>query len=278
MGARARTILGLLTAIAVGMLAQAQFGRATFDLTDEQKMRLAFVADHIDPAGMSVTLPDGRSAPEVVLTGVNLRTVNGRGHTNIVTEADRNGLGNIFAGYGEPIEDERQANGFPGVSRVGIHGIGLGRGNDWTSYAWLDVGKLSNCWGSYCAIASLGHTAYEYGTAWGGVDHIVGTPNPDPNDGTAGFYGSCFGGRGCRAPGYAASGHGGIDGIARGQYASFHGGDEPQVDSLAGSTFGGYRLHVKASAVAANLEGGANRNVGNDDPMSGIGVFSNATD
>ena len=95
------------------------------------------VADHVaalqkDMAVLRDTLGYIRSAtndqgyPEVVITGANLRIVNGLGATDCTDAQDNpipdcpNGLGNLIVGYNEP-------RGFEDV-RTGSHNVVVGQG------------------------------------------------------------------------------------------------------------------------------------------------------
>src|SRR5262245_53382740 len=79
-------------------------------------------------------------ANEVVITGANLRIVNGLGSTETT-----NGLGNLIVGYNEstPIRPD---------SRSGSHNVVVGEGNNFSSFGGLVVGLGNEISGTFASV------------------------------------------------------------------------------------------------------------------------------
>lgn len=238
--------LGLLVAVAIGMLAQAQLAR-TVTFTPAEEATLQLLAQRCS----------GSTATEIWCDGVNLRITNGKGHTNIDQSSDANGLGNIMAGYTEDLASERVALGLPAVQRLGIHGFITGRGNDWgpKAYAFVNTGKLSDVRGPYGGvITGLQNKAYDYALCAGGANNTCGAPDPDPEDQNGAFYTSVFGGRGNTALGYASAILGGDGNTATGGFSAVGAGATNLASASYSYVSGG--SNNTASGVAAVVEGG----------------------
>jgi hypothetical protein len=88
------------------------------------------------------------AANEVVITGANLRIVNGLGTTDTA-----NGLGNLIVGYNE----SRPPNEGPDV-RAGSHDVVVGRRLNFSSFGGLVVGFLNEISGRFASVSG-GSTA-----------------------------------------------------------------------------------------------------------------------
>ena len=100
-----------------------------------------------------MTTPDG--LPEVVITGANLRIVNGLGSTDCRDEASGtpipdcpNGLGNLIVGYNEM----RLPEVGPPDRRTGSHNIIVGKEQNFSSFGGLVVGFRNEISGDFAAI------------------------------------------------------------------------------------------------------------------------------
>jgi len=79
------------------------------------------------------------AANEVVITGANLRIVNGLGNTRTT-----NGLGNLIVGYNEP-------RGTPNVE-TGSHNIVVGFQHNFTSFGGLVAGAANDISGDFASV------------------------------------------------------------------------------------------------------------------------------
>src|SRR6266446_5668197 len=88
------------------------------------------------------------AANEVVITGANLRIVNGLGATNTT-----NGVGNLIVGYNE----SRQGSSFcPPLctdTRTGSHNIVVGREHNFSSFGGLVVGTGNEISGEFASVS-----------------------------------------------------------------------------------------------------------------------------
>src|SRR5215510_933842 len=89
-------------------------------------------------------------ANEVVITGANLRIVNGLGATDT-----RNGLGNLIVGYSESRQE------FPGCTpmdpfcadtRTGSHNVVVGRFDNFSSFGGLLAGEFNEISGEFASV------------------------------------------------------------------------------------------------------------------------------
>src|SRR5262245_61142424 len=85
---------------------------------------------------------------EVVITGANLRIVNGLGETDTT-----NGLGNLIVGY-----NESRRVFFPDMSdnRTGSHNVVVGRGLNFSSFGGLVIGQFSEISGVFASVCGGG--------------------------------------------------------------------------------------------------------------------------
>jgi hypothetical protein len=151
---------------------------------------------------MSVTTAEG--LPEVVISGANLRIVNGLGSTDCRDEQENpipdcpNGLGNLIVGYNE------LRVGFPPSPnvRTGSHNVVVGQFHNFSSVGGLVAGRFNAISGEFASVS---------------------------------------GGSSNRASGFAAAVSGGIGNTASGFAASVSGGREREAsgenDWVAGPLF-----------------------------------------
>jgi hypothetical protein len=187
----------------------------------------------------SATGEGGR--PEVVITGANLRIVNGLRGT-----ATANGLGNLLVGYNEPRDDGDN-------ERTGSHNVVVGLGLNFSSFGGLVVGRQNTIRGAFASVS-------------GGFDNTA-------NGASASVHGGLFN----RASGPSASVSGGFDNMASGNAAAISGGDGNTASGNAAAVSGGHGNTASGNAAAisggeanaargfsAAVSGGRNRRVERD--------------
>ena len=187
----------------------------------------------------SVTGEGGR--PEVVITGANLRIVNGLRGT-----ATANGVGNLLVGYNEPRD-----NG--GNARTGSHNVVVGQGHNFSSFGGLVAGRQNEIHGAFASVS-------------GGFDNTA-------SGASAAVSGGIFN----RASGPSASVSGGFDNTAQGNAAAVSGGDGNTARGDAAAVSGGHGNTARGYAAAisggeantargfsAAVSGGRNRTVEGD--------------
>jgi len=97
---------------------------------------------------------------EVVITGANLRLLNGLGSTDTT-----NGLGNLIVGYNEPREGEENI-------RTGSHNVVVGKQHQFSSVGGLVVGLQNEIRGAFASVSGGVHNtaAGEHASIGGGRD------------------------------------------------------------------------------------------------------------
>ena len=90
------------------------------------------------------------AANEVVISGANLRIINGLGATETT-----NGLGNLIVGYNEPrpLSDLPPDIGGPPEVRTGSHNIAVGRGLNFSSFGGIVVGSDNQISGEFSLVS-----------------------------------------------------------------------------------------------------------------------------
>ena len=88
------------------------------------------------------TLAFDATANEVVISGANLRIVNGLGATGTT-----NGLGNLIVGYNEP-----RGGGFPDT-RTGSHNVVVGMQHNFSRFGGIVVGYYNEISGSWASVS-----------------------------------------------------------------------------------------------------------------------------
>jgi hypothetical protein len=172
--------------------------------------------------------------PEVVITGANLRLVNGRRAT-----ATTNGLGNLLVGYNEPREEENV--------RTGSHNVVVGQGHNFSSFGGLVVGRQNEIRGAFAAVSG----GFD-NTASGSAASVSGG---DGNT-TSGSAAAVSGGHGNTASGHTAAISRGEANTANGILSSISGGAEHTASGELSSVHGGRRN--TAGCFCAAVSGGRN--------------------
>jgi hypothetical protein len=207
-------------------------------------------------------------ANEVVITGANLRIINGLGRTDTT-----NGLGNLIVGYNEPRTDPY----FPDV-RTGSHNMIVGRQNNFSRFGGIVVGYLNEISGPWASVSGgAGNTASgELASVSGGYNNTASGYGSSVSGGdfniASGYGSSVSGGENNHARGDWASVSGGGQNIASGNHASVSGGDSNTASGIRASVSGGeYNI---ASSYASSVSGGANRTAPAQDNWAAGALFS----
>jgi hypothetical protein len=163
---------------------------------------------------------DEEGRPEVVITGANLRIVNGLGTTDTT-----NKLGNLIVGYNEP----RNQPDSPDV-RTGSHNVVVGRRHNFTSFGGLVVGDFNEISGAFSSVS--GGEVNTASNSWSSV--CGGSGNT-----AAGEHSSVCGGEVNTADGLVSSISGGSRNTAHGVASSVSGGEMGTADGFFSAVCGG---------------------------------------
>jgi hypothetical protein len=192
--------------------------------------------------------------PELVITGANLRIVNGTGGTETT-----NGTGNLIVGYNEPREFEED-------SRTGSHNIVVGEWQNFSSFGGLVVGVMSEISAEWASVTGgIGNTASGFGASIsGGVRNVA-----------SGGASSISGGLTNTAVGGTSSIGGGTENVttngAVGAWVA--GGFRNTASNVAASASGG--SDNEASGVFSTVSGGRNRTAAEEFSWVAGGLFQN---
>ncbi len=109
--------------------------------------------------------PLSRAGNDLVLSGVNLRIVNGMGQT-----ATTNGLGNLLLGY-----NESRGTFVPADDRTGSHNLVVGRMNNYLSYGGLVAGHFNEIAGPFATVTggTVNTASGEAASVSGGSGRLV---------------------------------------------------------------------------------------------------------
>jgi hypothetical protein len=219
------------------------------------------------------------AANEVVITGANLRVVNGLGSTNCLDAQGLpipncpNGLGNLIVGYNE----SRQELVAPGVGpvlceperpfcqdrRTGSHNVVVGRGNNFSQFGGLVVGDVNEISGEFASVS-------------GGTNHTASGSHSSISGGNQGIASggasSISGGLLNSASGLQSSISGGVLNRASGSRSSVSGGQNNTASGLASSVSGGE--NNTASGDFASVSGGSNRSAPDMDNWAAGHLFA----
>jgi hypothetical protein len=144
---------------------------------------------------------------EVIISGANLRIVNGLGET-----LTKNGLGNLIVGYNE------SRTPFGGTDeRTGSHNVVVGSLHNFIGSGGLVVGRTNDISGDFASVS-------------GGLVNIA-----------SGFASSVSGGSGNDASNNSSSVSGGLQNTATGDFASVSGGDLNTASGRVSSVSGGFQ-------------------------------------
>jgi len=169
---------------------------------------------------------------EIVITGVNLRIVNG-----LETTETTNGLGNLIVGYNELRQEDPNCppGDFPGFpctdTRTGSHNVVVGSEHNFSRFGGLVVGFRNEISGPFASVS-------------GGSENIASGP-----------MASVSGGEDNTASGPRASVSGGEDNVASNEETSVSGGVFNTASGPHSSVSGGE--HNTASGSASSVSGGS---------------------
>jgi hypothetical protein len=186
---------------------------------------------------MHVTSVTGEGGqPEVVITGANLRIVNGLRAT-----ATANGLGNLIVGYNEPRDDGDN-------ERTGSHNLVVGLGHNFSRFGGLVVGRQNAISGAFASVSGgFDNTAYgDSASVSGGIFNRASGPSA-----------SVCGGFDNMASGNAAVVSGGDGNTASGNTAAVSGGHGNTASGRTAAISGGQANTAKGFSAA--ISGGRNR-------------------
>jgi hypothetical protein len=173
---------------------------------------------------------------ELVITGANLRIVNGLGRTDCGPVGEEpipdcpNGLGNLIVGYNEPREGENV--------RTGSHNVVVGTQHNFLSSGGIVVGLENTISGTFASVS-------------GGA-----------RNNATGFAASVSGGDFNTASGFFASVSGGVDNTASGPAASVSGGEFNTASGDSASVSGGINntasgfFNPEGRGAGASVSGG----------------------
>jgi hypothetical protein len=209
------------------------------------------------------------AANEVVISGANLRIVNGLGSTETT-----NGLGNLIVGYNEPRPPDVRPTIHPGS-----HNIVVGSNHNFSSFGGLVAGILNEISGQYASVSGgvrntasgfiatvsggVGNTASgQYALVSGGFGNtasafITTVSGGGPGNTASGDRSSVYGGQGNMASGDAATVSGGLNNTASGAFSSVSGGNGNIASGNESSVSGGNGN--LASDGGSSVSGGHNR-------------------
>jgi hypothetical protein len=190
------------------------------------------------------------SANEVIITGANLRIVNGLGSTSCTDNQNNpipncpNGLGNLIVGYHEERAPESDTN-----NRTGSHNVVVGGQHNFSSFGGLVVGRFNEISGEFASVS--GGTV---NTASGDFSSVSGGTG---NTASGNFFSSVSGGLRNTASGTGASVSGGLSNMASGTRSSISGGNGNTASGFLSSVTGGE--NNIASGESSSVSGGLNR-------------------
>ncbi len=175
------------------------------------------------------------AANEVVISGANLRIVNGLGTTNTT-----NGLGNLIVGYNED-------RGGGTDTRIGSHNMVVGREHNFSSFGGLVVGLRNEISGEFASVSGgAGNTAS------GGAASVSGGNSNTASGGNSSVSGGTINtASGLRAVWVG----GGIGNTASGNVSSLCGGNSNTATGFSSSVCGGNAN--TASGAASSVTGGS---------------------
>jgi hypothetical protein len=200
---------------------------------------------------------------EVVITGANLRIVNGLGATDTT-----NGLGNLIVGYNELRLEQLQICTPPTLpfckdTRTGSHNVVVGRQNNFSSFGGLVVGDLNEIRGEFASVSGgfLNIASGDLSSVSGGQENTASGSLSSVSAGiqntASGILSSVSGGQENTASGGGSSVSGGFVNTASGGNSSVSGGAF-NTASLALSSVSGGRSNT-ASGFFSSVSGGLNR-------------------
>jgi hypothetical protein len=191
-------------------------------------------------------------ANEVVITGANLRIVNGLGATNTT-----NGLGNLIVGYNESRATSDDCQGLPPQPlcvdrRTGSHNVVGGQLSNFSSFGGLVVGRFNEISEQFASVSggfqntASGVAASVSGGQSNFAVELGASVSGGARNVASGRTASILGGTANRAIELSASISGGINNTASGQNASVSGGQGNTASGVAASVSGGHNRTAAA--------------------------------
>jgi len=177
-----------------------------------------------------VALTFDAGANELVITGANLRIVNGLGTTDCTDERSvpipdcySHGLGNLIVGYNEPRYEG-------GDNRTGSHNVVVGRAHNFSSFGGMVVGIFNEISGKFAAVSRGNvNTASGFNSAvHGGLGNTA-----------SGFQAAVSGGQANTASGLRSVVSGGVGNNAAGNHGAVVSGGHRNTASGDFSTVSG---------------------------------------
>lgn len=200
---------------------------------------------------------------EMVLSGANLRVVNGLGRTGCRDEQGNpiancpNGLGNLIVGYNEPREEEFGPN-----VRTGSHNVVVGTRHNFSRVGGLVIGSLSEISGDFAVVSGgLNNTASgEFAVVSGGSENTASAEHAVVSGGVGNrasrHAATVSGGLGNQASGEFSTVSGGHNNLASGEFSMVSGGENNLATGYAATVNGGE--NNLASGIESSVSGGKN--------------------
>jgi hypothetical protein len=206
--------------------------------------KLQHVTSEIGPEGF----------PELVITGANLRIVNGLDRTDLP-----NGTGNLIVGYNEA--RAAQAVSLVGPDdRTGSHNLVVGSGLNFESVGGLVVGRNNTIGFFSVGLGNFNTAEAPFSAVTGGQLNLASGP-----------FSVVSGGESNEASGFGASVSGGNTNKADGSYAVVSGGGSNTASGTVSVVSGGRQN--TAGAVASSVSGGSERRAEGDADWVAGGLF-----
>jgi hypothetical protein len=172
---------------------------------------------------------------EVVITGANLRIVNGLGATDTT-----NGLGNLIVGYNEPRDPL-----FGETIRTGSHNVVVGQEHNFSRFASLVVGlrnDISGAWSSAIG-GQFNIASTDMAVVSGGINNTASgaaaTVSGGESNTASGFFAVVSGGLNNTASSTSATVSGGTGNTAKSNFAVVSGGTNNTASGIGATISGG---------------------------------------
>jgi hypothetical protein len=185
---------------------------------------------------------------ELIITGANLRIVNGMGETETT-----NGLGNLIVGYNELRQEDPDCPRILGAqrpctdTRTGSHNVAVGKENNFSRFGGIIVGLMNETSGDFASVS--GGQANAASGTWSAISG--GTNNTTP-----GFASAVSAGLRNTASGDRSVVSGGGDNITSGPNSSVSGGRDNTASGVISVVSGGE--NNTASGIGSVVSGGQN--------------------
>lgn len=221
-------------------------GEAQIELSAKRKRSLVERVEALEYKLVHVT----GGANEVVISGANLRIVNGLGDTETT-----NGLGNLIVGYNEERfncptwRPPEECTNF----RTGSHNLIVGKEHNFSSFGGAAVGLHHEISGIFASVTGgVNNVASgQWSAVSGGVNNVA-----------SGQYAAVSAGVGNYATGGISSVSGGSTNIASGDYSSISGGSSSEASGRDSWLAGG--ANNIASGTLSSVSGGRGNTASGD--------------